>query len=619
MEKLLTVAVPSYNAEWCLNKCLSSFIAEQAVPDRLEVIVINDGSTDDTERFIRDFLNESRIRYIKNEENKGLGYAINHGLEESKNDYIAYLPSDDYYFENHLELISEEFKRADDVVLVFTSAKSEIKDSLTNDIKTTTNGLFNNYSLQFVQTSHRKTQDIWITRKEWVSENLYDLFWKKLVDKGKFVFVNKKTCFWTDHPHQHHKLVGENYNGGLNIYRQFYQIKEPIKIKVSESKFIDEEALYKDFQTSKIVSAEKYPLKILIVGELAYNAERVFTFEKLGHKLYGLWIERPTFSFSTVGPLPFGNITDIPYDNWEEKVKEIQPDIIYATLNFGAVDLAYEVLKKNTGVPFVWHFKEGPFVCMKKGIWRKLIELYDKADGKIYINPEIQKWYEQYLPDKGLTFILDGDLPKNKYFSDDFSARLSEQDGEVHTVIPGRAVGIELQSIMLLAQNGIHIHAYVENYHSSRDFFNKEAQKSASKFFHLHPHCSADSWVKEFSKYDAGWLHCFDSSNGGKLEYAGWNDLNIPARMNTLAAAGLPMIQKRNADHIVAMKSRVEKDDMGIFFDTFEELAALLKDKTHMQQVRDNVIKNRHSFSFDYHVDSLIDFFREVIKAKKNG
>ena len=326
------------------------------------------------------------------------------------------MPSDDYYFENHLALLAKEFESSKDIALAFTEAKSEIKDSMSYDVKKKTNGIFNQYSLQLVQTAHKKTSDRWITRAEWVSDDLFDLFWQKLIDKGKITSITTETCFWTSHPHQHHKLLCEHYGGGLNVYRQYYNIQEPIKIKVSRDKFIDEEKLYKNFQIPKVPHVEENSLKILIVGELAYNPERIFAFEEHGHKLYGLWIKRPTFSFSTVGHLPFGNTIDVPYDNWEEKVKEIKPDIIYATLNYGAVPLAYEVLRKVPEIPFVWHFKEGPFLCMQKGTWSELIELYNSADGKIYLNPEIKRWYEQFIPETGLSFILDGYLPKSNYF-----------------------------------------------------------------------------------------------------------------------------------------------------------------------------------------------------------
>ena len=52
-------------------------------------------------------------------------------------------------------------------------------------------------------------------------------------------------------------------------------------------------------------------LKILLVGELAYNADRVLALEEQGHKLYGLWMPNP-YWYNTVGPLPFGHVEDLP-------------------------------------------------------------------------------------------------------------------------------------------------------------------------------------------------------------------------------------------------------------------------------------------------------------------
>jgi hypothetical protein len=92
----------------------------------------------------------------------------------------------------------------------------------------------------------------------------------------------------------------------------------------------------------------------------------------------------------------------------------------------------------------------------------------------------------------------------------------------------------------------------------------------------------------------------------------------MPARMNTLAAAGLPVIQKKNKQHIVAMKSRIEANNLGVFFDTYEELAVLLKDSANMRNIRENVLKHRYSFCFDYYIRDLTDFFRKVIKTKKD-
>lgn len=608
-----SIIMPTYNQCFFIRRAINSLLSQQY--GKWELIIINDGCTDNTEDIICEFLKDCRITYLKNDKNRGLGYALNQGIGKAKYDYIAYLPSDDYYLDNHLQLLSEEFIKNCNIVLVYTGAESKIIDSVSQSSRKKVIGLFADFSLQLVQVAHKKTDDKWLERSEYVTEDLFRMFWHNLIGKGYFSIVLQDTCYWTIHPHQRHCCISEKYGGGLNIYRRFYNVSEPIKLRVSTSKFINEEELYKVYRNAKIEGKGK-KLKILLLGELAYNPERICALEEKGHDLYGLWIINPTFSFSTVGPLPFGNVKEISYNNWEEEIKQLKPDIIYGMLNFGAVPLAYEVLKRNLGIPFVWHFKEGPFICQERGRWEQLMYLYHNADGKIYINPEIKEWYEQFIPSKGLSLILDGDLPKKNYFTNDFSIRLSESDGEIHTVVPGRLIGVTIDEIKFLASKHIHIHLYVENYLENKQRLINNLLKDIPQYFHFHPHCSMQNWVSEFSQYDAGWLHCFNSTNKGCIRYATWDDLNMPARMNTLAAAGLPMIQKDNKGHIVAMQSHIQEYNMGIFFKTYTDLVVQLNDRNSLDIIKKNVLKNRMQFSFDKHVDALLSFFYNVIKSK---
>lgn len=611
----ISVIMPTYNQAAYIRRAIKSLLAQTY--EHWELIIINDGATDETGLFVHEFLADNRITYLVNETNKGLGEALNRGIDAARYDYIAYLPSDDYYYPLHLELLSRELSRSEEIALVYSEAQSQIIDSLSYHVNGTIHGLFNQRSLQLVQVAHKKTSDRWVTRKEWVTDDLFEMFWQKLTKRGVFSFVSQISCCWTIHPFQRHKLINEKLGGGLNIYRQYYHIKEPVKLKLSELKFIDEEQLYERYR--KPVVKSDYALKILLVGELAYNPERIYALEERGHQLYGLWMKRPSFGFTTVGPLPFGHVTDIAHDQWEEKIKEIKPDIIYALLNFGAVPLAYEVMTRFPSIPFVWHFKEGPSFCMANGMWDELIRLYSRANGKIYINPEVKDWFELFIPSSGHSFILDGDLPKIDCFTEEYSPRLSARDGEIHTVVPGRMIGVTPDDILFYAKEHIHIHVYIENYLSGQNELIKRALQAVPDYFHLHPNCSSKDWVREFSRYDAGWLHCFQSQNEGNLMLASWDDLNIPARMNTLAAAGLPMIQKDNTGHIVAMQSRIKKINAGIFFRTNNDLSRQLHDKNLMDSLRQNICKYRESFCFDYYADELIRFFREVIQHKKDN
>lgn len=601
--KGFSVIMPTYNQSGFIRRAIKSLF-EQTISD-WELIIINDGSTDRTDQIIQEYLPDPRITYLKNGHNQGLGYTINQGLDVAKYEYIAYLPSDDLYYKNHLEVLKNELDKQKNIVLTYAKAKSKIKDSFSTDVKNQFNGLFHGYSLQLVQTAHQNTSERWVERSEYVTDNLFDLFWSKLVSKGLFTYINKETCAWTIHANQHHKLLMR----GLNAFRQYYNIQEPLKIKRSKYRFIDEVELYKDYRGLKVKNPK---LKILLVGELSYNSERIYALEQYGCQLFGLWMENPTYDFSTVGPIPFGNIIDIPYEEWENKIEEIQPDIIYAGLNYGSIPLAYEVLKKCKNIPFVWHFKEGPFISRQNGTWEKLIELYDIADGKIFLSKESKGWYEQFIRPSDTTFILDGDLPKGTYFTSDFSERLSESDGEIHTVVAGRPIGIDENILKELSINKIHLHLYHID-----TFFIKNAKKIASKYFHAHSHCDSKSWVKEFSKYDAGWLHPFESDNHGDMLRVGWDDLNLPARIGTLAAAGLPMIQKDNFAHIVAMQSQLQEYNIGIFYKEIGDLTIKLYDKKQMDIIRCNVLRSRDKFSFDYHVPELFRFFESVIKLKK--
>ena len=82
-------------------------------------------------------------------------------------------------------------------------------------------------------------------------------------------------------------------------------------------------------------------LTILLVGELAYNAERVRALEEQGHALYGLWMDEP-YWYNTVGPLPFGPMRDVPREGWVDAVHALRPDVIYAQLNWQAVPFCHQ-------------------------------------------------------------------------------------------------------------------------------------------------------------------------------------------------------------------------------------------------------------------------------------
>lgn len=90
-----SIIIPVYNTEKYLEKCLSS-VFDQTFSD-YEVIVVNDGSTDNSEKIIDKYLKKySNLKYFF-KENGGLSSARNYGFKKAKGDYLLFLDSDDYY------------------------------------------------------------------------------------------------------------------------------------------------------------------------------------------------------------------------------------------------------------------------------------------------------------------------------------------------------------------------------------------------------------------------------------------------------------------------------------------------------------------------------------------
>jgi len=610
----VSVLMPTYKQAHFIARAIESVLAQEF--SDWELIIIDDGSPDGTQQHGGPFLTDARIRYRKLSENVGLGAALNVALDEAQGEMIAYLPSDDVMYANHLGSLLQALDAHPDAILAYSHIRHHYNRSAPGEIP--------GYGLQPVQVMHRKVADRWMERPELVTDDLERMYWAKLrtstslpAAPHEFANIGELTCEWVDHPRQRHKIVREPV-GGIMPYRQYYGVKGPLRFHTTVGNFIDEEVQYAAYRSRSDTPPAEDGLKILLVGELAYNADRVLALEELGHQLYGLWMEEP-YWYNAVGPLAFGHVTDLPRDNWQQAVRDLQPDVIYALLNWQAVPFCHEVLKHNPGIPYVWHFKEGPFICLEKGTWNEMIELYARADGLVYCSEEMQLWFETVIPsmrnDGRPTMILDGDLPKKDWFLGERSPRLSQADGEIHTVVPGRPIGLHPHTVEALANEGIHLHFYGDFTQGQWKQWIENARNLAPRHLHLHANVSQDRWLAEFSQYDAGWLHFFSSENRGEIRRANWDDLNIPARLATLAVSGLPQLQGDNTGSIVATQTIVKQLDTGFFFKDMRDLGAQIRDSARLARLQEDTWRQRELFMFDHHAPALVNFFRDVIAS----
>lgn len=103
MKPLISVIIPVYNADKYIEKCLYSLINQTY--KNLELIIINDGSTDKSQKIIESIkLKENRI-VLFNQSNSGVSKARNKGLEVATGKYITFIDADDYVDKNYIDIL----------------------------------------------------------------------------------------------------------------------------------------------------------------------------------------------------------------------------------------------------------------------------------------------------------------------------------------------------------------------------------------------------------------------------------------------------------------------------------------------------------------------------------
>lgn len=97
-EPLLSVIVPCYNVEQYVGRCLDSIISQTIGIGNLDIVLVNDASTDGTSSILQRYVEQypEHMRVINLEQNSGLSHARNLGIREAKAEYIAFVDSDDW-------------------------------------------------------------------------------------------------------------------------------------------------------------------------------------------------------------------------------------------------------------------------------------------------------------------------------------------------------------------------------------------------------------------------------------------------------------------------------------------------------------------------------------------
>ena len=113
--KKVSIIIPVYNCAEYLCECLNSVINQTFGIENIEVIIINDGSTDDSNNIINSYLKRYNDWIFINQENKGVSAARNIGLDICNCDYIMFLDSDDYLDKNAVQQLYDSVTKNNNI------------------------------------------------------------------------------------------------------------------------------------------------------------------------------------------------------------------------------------------------------------------------------------------------------------------------------------------------------------------------------------------------------------------------------------------------------------------------------------------------------------------------
>lgn len=117
IEGLVSIIMPSWNTGKFIAKSIDSIINQTY--ENWELLIVDDCSTDNTEEVVKPFLKDSRIKYMRNDENSGAALTRNKALRIAEGEWVAFLDSDDLWTLNKLEK-QVKFMKDNGFVLTFS-------------------------------------------------------------------------------------------------------------------------------------------------------------------------------------------------------------------------------------------------------------------------------------------------------------------------------------------------------------------------------------------------------------------------------------------------------------------------------------------------------------------
>ena len=248
---LVSVVMLTYKRADIVPQAIDSILA-QTFKD-FEFIILNDGSPDNTDEVIKKYVKkDSRIRYYKNDQNRGIAYSRNRAASLAKGKYVAIMDDDDESLPERLQKQVEFMEKHPDVTVVSGQIKESIWPEISQDSNQLAAGLIQLNNIGNANTMYRRefVQEHKITYQNVdYGEDWY--FWLEILfSGGKFSAISDEVIYRRDFSEKHYKAHPERAYETINQYvGNFFSPENP-------------EAFYQADPCGKLKMIEKAPVQI---------------------------------------------------------------------------------------------------------------------------------------------------------------------------------------------------------------------------------------------------------------------------------------------------------------------------------------------------------------------
>ena len=249
---IISVIIPCFNAEIHINNCLDALISQiKLIREKIEVIIVNDGSTDLTSEKLHFYDKSFDFIKIINQNNLGVSSARNAGLNLSVGKYVLFLDSDDSYKEGFFKSLISKINEYDFDVLEFDFGYQKIKDRQhIKEYSNTVNGLTYFSSFTSVNSASNKLyrREFLISHQINFNSNLKigeDLLFNiNVFSFAKFVISTSKRLLIINDTNQNSVTRIKSCDKEVTIIKNFQIIFKHILLKYKSSNTLLEKKYY---------------------------------------------------------------------------------------------------------------------------------------------------------------------------------------------------------------------------------------------------------------------------------------------------------------------------------------------------------------------------------------